>query len=128
MQVVNVKDVKRDAVPTGFVYCGRSKGWWGEGSIMGNPFSHLGNTAAAYKVRTREEAIAAYKSYLWAVMNGKETVALPHNDIPCLLSRQQVLDFLEALTEDSVLGCHCKPLACHCDVIAAAWAWWHQQQ
>jgi hypothetical protein len=33
------------------------------------------------------------------------------------------LEAMLELTEDSVLGCWCKPEACHCDVIAAAWYW-----
>lgn len=30
-----------------------------------------------------------------------------------------------ALPEDAVLGCWCKPKACHCDVIIRLWREWH---
>lgn len=30
-----------------------------------------------------------------------------------------------ALSADAVLGCWCKPKACHCDVIVELWKEWH---
>ena len=36
----------------------------GRGSIYGNPYSHLENTKATFKVATREEAVKKYEEYL----------------------------------------------------------------
>ncbi len=74
------------------VYIGR-----GEGCIWGNPYSHLGNTLAKFKVATRAEAIAKFEEYL---LNSHE-----------LLARLPEL-------RGKILGCHCKPLNCHGDVLA----------
>ena len=73
------------------VYIGRPSKW-------GNPFSHKTGTKAQFKVDTREQAILAYEDWL-----GKQP------------------DLLEALPEleGKILGCWCKPLACHGDVLAA---------
>ena len=71
------------------VYIGRPSKW-------GNPFSHLPNTLARYRVATREEAIARYEEWL----------------------RRQP-DLMADLKElkGKVLGCWCAPLACHGDVL-----------
>ena len=65
-------------------------------TILGNPFK-IG------KDGTREQRIKQYKRYLWN----------------CI----QVVDALNLLTEmpdKTTLGCHCKPLPCHGDVILKA--------
>lgn len=70
----------------------------GRPSIWGNPFSHLPKkTLAAFRVETRDEAIARYEEWL---------MAQPH-----------LLDALKTL-RGKVLGCWCAPLACHGDVLA----------
>lgn len=61
----------------------------GRGSKWGNPF-RIG------KDGTRNEVIKKYREYL--------------------LSRQDLLDSLDEL-KDKKLGCYCKPLACHGDVL-----------
>lgn len=68
----------------------------GRGSIFGNPFSHMDNTKAQYKVETREEAIDKYREWI--------------------LTQPQILSKLPEL-EGKVLGCFCKPRACHGDVL-----------
>lgn len=68
----------------------------GRGTIWGNPFSHMQETKAKYKVATREEAIQNHKE--WVVKQSK------------LMKR---LHELWGLT----LGCYCKPLACHGDTL-----------
>ena len=63
----------------------------GRPSKWGNPFS-IG------KHGTREEVIEKYQEWL--------------------SGQWELLDSLDEL-EGKVLGCHCKPLACHGDVLAA---------
>ena len=88
------------------VYIGRSKTVTGQPSRWGNPFSHRPGTAAQYVVASRDEAIAAYRVWLWEqIKTGKITRS--------------------ALAElhGKRLACHCKPEACHGDVLASAAAW-----
>jgi hypothetical protein len=83
-RVVHMKKEKYD------IYIGRPSEW-------GNPFSHRNGTLAAYKVDTREEAVAAYRKWL--------------------LAKPELLKRLPEL-KGKVLACWCKPLACHGDVLA----------
>ena len=68
----------------------------GRPSIWGNPYSHEENTLAIYKTRSRKESIEKYRDY---VLNNPE-----------LLSKLPEL-------EGKVLGCWCKPLSCHGDIL-----------
>lgn len=78
----------------------------GRGSKWGNEWSHLPETKAKFKVETREQAVAEYKTHLWKqIKSGAVTV-----------------DELLAL-DGKRLGCFCHPQACHGDVIAAAVKW-----
>ncbi len=72
------------------VYIGRPSKW-------GNPFSHRLGTLARYRVRTREEAIERYGE--WVTAQPQLMAALPE-------------------LRGKVLGCWCKPQACHGDVLA----------
>lgn len=74
----------------------------GRKSPFGNPYTHMqGPTLAEHVVGSREEAIAEYKKYfLKRVEEDPEF-------------RAKVMTL-----KDKVLGCFCKPLACHGDVIA----------
>lgn len=69
----------------------------GRGSKWGNPFTHMDNTLAEFKVGTREEAIDAYREWI---------MGQP--------------DLLEGIYElkGKVLCCFCKPKACHGDILA----------
>ena len=71
------------------VYIGRPSKW-------GNLFSHKKGTAAKFIVKTREEAVRKYEEWI----------------------RQQP-ELMAALHElrGKVLGCWCKPAACHGDVL-----------
>lgn len=69
----------------------------GRGSIWGNPFSHLPDTLAQYKVATREEAISKYAEWIQTQ--------------PALLSQLPTL-------KGKVLGCWCLPAPCHGDILA----------
>ena len=65
-------------------------------TVWGNPYSHKDGTLAKYRVKTRGEAIQKYREYIL--------------DNPELLARLPEL-------RDKVLGCWCKPAACHGDVL-----------
>lgn len=78
----------------------------GRGSVWGNPFSHLPETKALYKVDTRDEAVASYKEYLW------------HQMREGFITR----DMLRSLSGKR-LGCFCKPQSCHGDMIVKAVEW-----
>jgi len=81
---VNLQKEKYD------VYIGRP-------SKFGNPYSHLDGTLAEYRVKNREEAIEAYRSYI--LKN------------PALMA--EILEL-----RGKRLGCFCPPgLACHGDII-----------
>jgi hypothetical protein len=76
------------------VYIGRPGEW-------GNPYSHLGGVSPKWRCKSREEAVSKYRAWLMARMQKK----------PDLIWRMR--DELQGKT----LGCWCKPLACHGDVI-----------
>lgn len=76
------------------VYIGRNSKYGNP--KWGNPFSHLENTSAQFKVSSREEAIRRYSEWI---------TTQPH-----LMSSLPEL-------EHKVLGCHCWPLACHGQVL-----------
>ena len=72
------------------VYIGRPSCW-------GNPFTHLNaGTMAQFKVATREESIEAYRKW---IMTQPQLLA----QLPSLKGRR--------------LGCFCKPLPCHGDIL-----------
>lgn len=71
------------------IYIGRPSKW-------GNPFTHLSGTLAKFKVGSREEAITAYREW---IVKQPELMASLHE------------------LKGKILGCHCKPLACHGDVL-----------
>lgn len=72
------------------IYIGRPSKW-------GNPFSHKDGTLAKFRVATRDEAVAAYE--VWLREQPELMAALPE-------------------LRGKVLGCWCKPLSCHGDVLA----------
>jgi Domain of unknown function (DUF4326) len=80
------------------VYIGRSARS-GEG-LLGNPYSHKSDTLAAFRVATRAEAVAAFKTYALARMAHDEAF------------RAAIL-----ACKGKVLGCWCAPLPCHGEVI-----------
>jgi uncharacterized protein DUF4326 len=71
------------------VYIGRPSKW-------GNPFSHLPNTSARFRVATRDEAVDAYAQYIC--------------ETPRLLADMHEL-------RGKTLGCWCAPQRCHGDVL-----------
>lgn len=89
------------------VYIGR-----GRGSIWGNPFTHKDGTTARFKVESREEAVDAYRRWLWERI------------------RTEGGPLIEQLAElaGKTLGCWCHPQACHGDVLARAAVWAAEQR
>jgi capsid portal protein len=87
-KVVHCKKEKYD------VYIGRPSKW-------GNPFTHKqdGKTLAKYVVEDRDAAVNAYKEW---ITNGEG---------------KHLLDDLHELKGGKILGCWCKPQACHGDVL-----------
>lgn len=73
------------------IYIGRPSKW-------GNPFSHLNDTLAKYKVSSREEAIQKYEEWI-TIGEGK-----------------YLLEDLHEL-KGKTLGCWCKPKSCHGDIL-----------
>lgn len=73
------------------VYIGRPGPW-------GNPFSHLPCSAARFRVSSRAEAIAAYERWL--------------------LAQPELVERVRRELRGKVLGCWCRPLPCHGDVLA----------
>lgn len=71
------------------VYIGRPSRW-------GNPYSHKSSTLAKFKCNSREEAVEKYEEYL---RNDKDLMRL--------------IKYLDG----KILGCWCKPLPCHGDII-----------
>jgi hypothetical protein len=68
----------------------------GRGSVFGNPFSFTDSSHSVEFVENREEAIARYREYI--------------------LKKPELLELLPSL-KGKRLGCHCKPLPCHGDVL-----------
>ncbi len=71
------------------VYIGRPSKW-------GNPYSHKDGTLAKFKCNSREEAVEKYEEHL-------------RNDEDLM----RLIKYLDGKT----LGCWCKPLPCHGDII-----------
>lgn len=76
------------------VYIGRPSKW-------GNPFTHQpdGKTLAKYVVKDRNAAVNAYREW---ITNG---------------DGKHLLEDLHELKGGKILGCWCKPQACHGDVL-----------
>ncbi len=89
-QRIQRKRTKGARLPANTVCVSRGTKW-------GNPFSHRSGTLAEYRVRTREAAIERYAE--WVTAQPQLMAALPE-------------------LRGKVLGCWCKPQACHGDVLA----------
>lgn len=72
------------------VYIGRPSPW-------GNPFSHRPGTLAQFQVKNRRTAIQSYRE--WIVTQPELMARLPE-------------------LKGKTLGCWCKPLSCHGDILA----------
>lgn len=69
----------------------------GRGSKWGNPFSHMQNTQAEFKLDTRDEAVEAYRNWIG--------------------QQPKLLEMIPEL-QGKILCCFCKPKSCHGDVLS----------
>jgi hypothetical protein len=100
--VVNKRRVGPIPYNTVRVYIGRP-------TPLGNPFSHLDNTLAKFKVKTREESIEKYREWLtdkFAPLKDKGPEWDQYFHIWACVGHVDV-----------ELECWCAPLPCHGDVI-----------
>lgn len=86
---------------------GKQGEYIGRGSPLGNPYSHMANTQAAFKVATRDEAVKQYDAWL------REQIFLGN---PAVLHELQRLGDL-AISGPVSFQCFCAPQKCHGDVI-----------
>jgi len=72
----------------------------GRPSIWGNPYSHLpgDRTIATLQCETREESIQKYEEWI--------------------MTRPDLIAKAKAELKGKILGCWCKPYACHGDILA----------
>lgn len=90
-RVVNISKAEYD------VYIGRG----GCTSRWGNPFSVEFSSLAEFTVDSREEAIVRYRE--WIMQRLKDEPALAEE--------------MKRKLKGKVLGCYCKPKACHGDIL-----------
>lgn len=102
MSIVNLKAIMM-IVKSRVVHCKKEKYnvYIGRPSKWGNPFTHWpdGETLAKYVVEDREAAVNAYREW---ITNG---------------DGKHLLNDLHELRGGKILGCWCKPQACHGDVL-----------
>ena len=77
-------------IPKGAVYVGRP-------TIHGNPFSHLPNTLAKYKVENRDQAVDEYEKMV--------------------LADKELIKRIKYALKGKDLVCWCAPARCHTDVL-----------
>lgn len=69
----------------------------GRGSPFGNPYSDNPNSQAKWIVESRDESIRLYEQWVW---NQPSLIKQIRKDL-----------------KDKILGCYCKPLNCHGDIL-----------
>lgn len=80
----------------------------GRGSPLGNPYSHLPQTTARYRVKTRADAVAAYQIWLDQQIQ---------QDNPVVVTELERLEYLLHKQGELSLLCFCVPALCHGEVI-----------
>lgn len=105
--VVNIKTAPEAMKEPGYVYIGRSKGGQPE-NILGNPFTHIpSGTRAEFVVASRDESVARYRAYMEEQLKTN----------PAYKAKMEELAGRVAAGEHLYLGCFCKPLPCHGDIL-----------
>lgn len=113
LPIVNLKNFRnRESLEVSFgsnwMYIGRGDSRKGlERSPLANPFSHLKN-ANAIQCKSREEAIAEYRKWLWEKIK---------------VCDKKVLQELYKIEKTTVLVCYCHPEPCHGEVVLKAAKW-----
>lgn len=106
VEVINIRTNDKTS-EDGYYYIGRTK--FGS-SPLGNPFTHNGKRSNLAKLsfKTREEAIEAYEKYFDEMYGKNEQFTKAFDTI-----------YEEYKSGKNIyLGCFCKPLPCHGDIIA----------
>lgn len=95
-----------------YVYCGRhkNKDTKMNDNPLGNPYTHDGKRSnlATLTFKTREEAIDAFEKYFDAAYGVDKELTKAFDIVYAHYKNG----------ENIYLGCFCKPLPCHCDIIA----------
>lgn len=91
------------------LYDGDNNYYIGRPSILSNPYTHIKDkhTLAKYVVNSRDEAIDMYEKYFDIMYN---------SNIEFTTMVDEIYEKYKN-GEDVYLGCYCKPLRCHGDVI-----------
>lgn len=118
IHVVNYKhspDCRRErgriVVPEGWEIVMRSY------SVLANHWSHLSGTAAAYRVETRDEAVACYREWLWSCLTGERRETGEGRQVRAEINRLYRKWQREG---ELFLVCCCAPLGCHAGAIREA--------
>jgi len=105
IKVINLKHEpphQRDGI---YFYIGRDR----YGNILGNPFTSIktNHNLALYVCNSREESIEKYREYFHTEIQTNQEL------------RSKILEIyrLYEQGETIYLGCFCKPLSCHGDII-----------
>lgn len=96
--MINVLNKHRDVIPNNeyTLYIGR-------GSIFGNPYSHLPNTLANFKVETRKEAVDNFTKFMLS-------------DTQYISEILKLVELYKAQKQLNLV-CFCAPKSCHGYVI-----------
>jgi hypothetical protein len=115
MKVINLKNHRK-----GVVRCDRV-------TPLGNPFELKDKDDAA----ERNQVILGFRRYLFRVVWRNEDPSAAAKQVAAEIgvevskkfkhpTRKAFLQQFTSLGDDSILGCWCAPLYCHCDVIISA--------
>lgn len=105
--VANIKTTPEVTKEPGYVYIGRSKGGQPE-NILGNPFTMIPEgTRAQFVVSSRQESVDRYRDYMEEQLKTN----------PAYKAKMEELAGRVAAGEHLYLGCFCKPLPCHGDIL-----------
>lgn len=105
--VANIKTTPEVTKEPGYVYIGRSKGGEPE-NILSNPYTMIPEgTRAQFVVSSRQESVDRYKDYMEEQMKTN----------PAYKAKLEELAGRVADGEHLFLGCFCKPLPCHGDIL-----------
>ena len=79
----------------------------GRPSPLGNPFSHLENTLAKFKVSSRKEAVSSYEEWIISKLYEHDS------NNPQLIAFKKLQQTMQPFN----LICWCAPSSCHGDIL-----------
>jgi len=104
---IYVINIKKEFPPSGepYFYIGRDR----YGNVLSNPFTSIKdkNTLAKFIVENREDSIEKYRNYFHSEIEINQMLQNKINEIYTLYTNGK----------NVYLGCFCKPLSCHGDII-----------